>query len=300
MGRHIYYQDKLDQVSHWQWKSCRPEPARRLDWDKVLSLSFPALAMPDQTWRRVLGARLVYLLDWECMHYFSPCYNRIPDERTFKEEGCLWSHSVKTPEGKRGSVRARQLAAWHLQSESREQRRKQLLSSLPLYFVFSPVPQSMEWWYPHLEWVISPHFVQSGNSLINTPKVFSPSWVFILPNSQYNQLHGALFGFFFLITEKSLLQISSSADTGKRENRNPTLYTHLSLKGVFQDIPPFRNNSYRMSSKWWEESLTKEIMFEQLSLGWETNVGVCKESSRWRRQHMQQTWGGNNLDVLQK
>lgn len=99
--------------------------------------------MPGQTWHRVLGARLVYLLDWECRHYFSPCYNRIPDERTFREEGCLWSHSVKTPEGKRGSMRARQLAARHLQSGSREQRREQLLSSLPLYFVFSPVPQSM-------------------------------------------------------------------------------------------------------------------------------------------------------------
>lgn len=152
--------------------------------------------MSSHTWRRILGAWLVYLLDWECMHYFSPCYNRITDKKYLKGGRLSLYHSGKMLKGKCGRLRVGQLAAWHLQSESRK-RRELLLSSLPLYFVFSPVPQSMEWWHPHLKWVISPQFFQSENSLINTPKGFSASWVLILQDSQYHQLHGALFGFFF-------------------------------------------------------------------------------------------------------
>lgn len=193
--------------------------------------------MPAQTRCRVLGAWLVYLLDWGCMRYFSPCYNRISDESTLREEGFLCLTVWKTLKGKRGSMRVGQLAAWHLQSESREPR-ELLLSSLPLYFVFSPVPQSTEWWRPHLEWVISPQFSQSENSLINTPKGFSPSWVLILQDSfTVLSIAWGIIWHFFLITEKSLLQISSSANTGKPENRNRTLYTHLSLKNIFQNTP---------------------------------------------------------------
>lgn len=34
-----------------------------------------------------------------------------------------------------------------------------------LFLLFSSEPQSMEWYYPHSEWILSPQLTLSGNTL---------------------------------------------------------------------------------------------------------------------------------------
>lgn len=87
-----------------------------------------------------------------CISCLSHCYDKLPNQRNLGERGFLWAPNLRVQSNMVGKAWWQEHEAgvtWH---PVRKQKEVNTGAQLSFSFLFSPVPQSMRWGCPRLEW----------------------------------------------------------------------------------------------------------------------------------------------------